>query len=214
MFITPSQPPVIFTAQHYSLEQTIETPKVSLQKSAASSTVADDPFYSQFRDITSSKWQKVGCGVTSLAMIIDFYTTGTISVNKILAQGVAAGAYLQSEGWTYAGLIGVAEEYGLSGESYDLGALSSASAYTQFKDDLIEGPVIASVHYKLDPKNTIPHLIVVNGVKDGMVYYNDPAAQTAEKKIAVAEFLKAWKKRYIVVRPPEDAHNTYALLEA
>jgi ABC-type bacteriocin/lantibiotic exporter with double-glycine peptidase domain len=136
-------------------------------------------------------------------MVIEYYKPDTVSVNKLLSQGIAAGAYLSSAGWTYSGLIGLAKKYGLTGSSHDLGALSSASAFAQFKDALKKGPVIASIHYKFDPKSTIPHLIVINGIKGDTLYYNDPAAKIGEKTISSADFLKGWKKRYIVIRPTE-----------
>jgi ABC-type bacteriocin/lantibiotic exporter with double-glycine peptidase domain len=158
------------------------------------------PFYSQFADIQAPNWQKVGCGVTSLAMVIDYYKP-KVSVETLLKQGIKDGAYDKNAGWTYKGLIQLSKKYGLGGSSYDLGTLSTTAAFTQFKASLKDGPVIASIHYKFDPKSTIPHLVVINGIKDGLVYYNDPAAKTGEKTISTADFLKAWKKRFIVIRP-------------
>ena len=171
-------------------------------------TVPAVPFYSQFADITSPKWQKVGCGVASLAMIIDYYTEA-VPVNTLLNRGIASGAYLSSAGWTYKGLIKLSNRYGLDGTSYDLGGVGSSKALAQFKKYLKDGPVIASVHYKFDPKSSIPHLVVIDGIEDGIVYYNDPAAKTGEKQISVEDFTKAWKKRFIVIRPTQkSAPNT------
>jgi ABC-type bacteriocin/lantibiotic exporter with double-glycine peptidase domain len=68
------------------------------------------------------------------------------------------------------------------------------------------------VHYKFDPKSTIPHLVVVDGIVGGVVYYNDPAAKTGEKQISTADFLKGWKKKVIVVRPVADG-NAIALAQ-
>ncbi len=169
---------------------------------SASSSVPSVPFYSQFKDISSPSWQKVGCGITSLAMIIDYYQdAASPSVNQLLKEGIAAGAYLQNAGWTYKGLIGVSKKYGFKGSSYDLGKQERSAAFAQFKKQLQEGPVIASVHYKFDPKSTIPHLVVITAIDGDTVYYNDPAAKVGEQKISVEKFLKAWKKRFIVVRP-------------
>ncbi len=173
------------------------------KQAPAPSAVPSVPFYSQFKDITSATWQKVGCGVTSLAMIIDYYKSA-VPVNTLLKEGVAAGAYLQNAGWTYKGLIGLSQKYGLKGNSYDLGKLGTDAAFSQFKDSLKNGPVIASVHYKFDPKSTIPHLVVINGIKGDILYYNDPAAKVGEKQISTADFLKAWKKRFIVIRPVKE----------
>ena len=172
------------------------------------------PFYSQFKDIASPPWQKVGCGVTSLAMVIDYYAPDAVTVNALLKQGIAAGAYLADAGWSYKGLISLSNNYGLSGSSYDLGKSASTTALAQLEKYVQDGPVIASVHYKFDPKSSIPHLVVIDGIASSTVYYNDPAAKSGEKTISTADFLKGWKKRFIVIRPtkPAVALNTTAKL--
>ncbi len=159
------------------------------------------PFYSQFDDITSAKWKKVGCGITSLAMLIDFYTSNPPSVDTLLTEGIAAHAYLDDAGWTYAGLIGVSKKYGFTGESYDLASSKMSSAFSQLETALQKGPVMVSVHYLFDKENPIPHLVVANGVKDGMVYYNDPAEKVGDQSISIQKFQTAWKKRYIDIHP-------------
>lgn len=159
------------------------------------------PFYSQFTDIISHNWQKVGCGITSLAMIIDYYKTDAISVNKLLLQGIAIGAYDKNAGWIHSGLIQLSKEYGLDGKTYDFSKLNNAKALAQIKEILKDGPVMASVHYKFDPKSTIPHLVVIDGIDKDTIYYNDPASNIGKKKISTADFLKGWKKRLIAIRP-------------
>lgn len=164
--------------------------------------VPEVPFYSQFSDISSEKWQKLGCGIASLAMLIDFYTpgAGTVSVNSLLKEGIDAGAFINGAGWSHQGLASLSNKYGLKGKTYDLSKLDNKTAFAQFEKTLQEGPVIVSVHYKLDPKNPIPHLVVVNGISDGKVYFNDPASASGGKNISVEDFIKAWKKRFIAVR--------------
>ncbi len=157
------------------------------------------PFYSQFSNITSAKWQKVGCGITSLAMLISFYKQTPVSVDTLLAEGIKANAYSDA-GWTYSGLLQVAKQHGLTGTARDLSSLGSDAAFTSFTKTLIDGPVIASVHYKFEPKNPIPHLVVVYAVKNGLVYYNDPAAKSGEKTISVEKFQASWKKRFVTIR--------------
>lgn len=164
-------------------------------------SVADVPFYSQFTDITSAAWKKVGCGIASLAMVIDYYKPDSVSVDTLLSQAIKAGAYDPNAGWIHSGLIRVSNKYGLDGNSYDFSGSSSKVALADIKTYLDGGPVIASIHYKFDPKSTIPHLVVIDGISGDSVYYNDPAAKSGEKQIAVADFLKGWKKRIIVVRP-------------
>jgi ABC-type bacteriocin/lantibiotic exporter with double-glycine peptidase domain len=158
------------------------------------------PFYSQFADISSVKWQKVGCGITSLAMLVGYYSKESVSVNTLLAEGIKAGAYSDA-GWTYSGLIQVAKQHGLTGVSSNLSSKGASVALSTLTKDLTNGPVIASVHYKFEPKNPIPHLVVVNAIKNGLVYYNDPAAKSGQKTISVETFQAAWKMRYIAIRP-------------
>jgi ABC-type bacteriocin/lantibiotic exporter with double-glycine peptidase domain len=167
-------------------------------------TIPNVPFHSQFTEIDSSTWQKVGCGITSLAMIIDYYQSDSISVNVLLGQGILAGAYNNNAGWIHQGLISLAKKYGLDGKSYDLSSLTKSKALTSLQVALQDGPVMASIHYKFNPKSTIPHLIVVDGIRDGVVYYNDPAAKTGQKQISTNDFLLGWKKRYIVIRPTQE----------
>ena len=163
--------------------------------------IPDVPFYSQFKDIQSPTWQKVGCGITSLAMMINFYEPDAVSVNALLKLGIAAGAYDPNGGWIAQGLISLSNQYGLDGVRYDLSGSGTGTAFDRLGSYLKGGPVIASVHYKFDPKSTIPHLVVINGVRNNIIYYNDPAAKTGEKQISVADFLKGWKQKIIVIRP-------------
>lgn len=158
------------------------------------------PFYSQFTDITSPQWKKVGCGIASLAMIIDFYEP-SVPVDTLLAEGIAAGAYLDNAGWTHMGLIGVAQKYGLNGSTQSLSHLTADNALAELQKILLEGPVMASVHYTMQPTNPIPHLVVVNAIKNGLVYYNDPADPTGGSTVSIAQFQSAWKQRYIEIRP-------------
>lgn len=160
------------------------------------------PFYSQFADISSSKWQKIGCGIASLAMIIEYHKPNSIaSVDALLAEGIAKDAYLASAGWTYKGLIDVSSKYGFDGESYDLAGMDGSRALAELERAVEKGPVIASVHYTFDPANPIPHLVVVNGIEGDTVFYNDPAEKAGGGSISTSKFLKAWKKRYIEFYP-------------
>jgi len=171
----------------------------------ASTTVPDVPFYSQFRNIQAAGWQKLGCGVASLAMIIDFYSPRAVSVNALLQEGIAEGAYSKGAGWKHEGLVLLAREYGLKGEDYDLSHLEIAAAFAQFEKFLKEGPVMASVYYKFDPKSPIPHLVVINGIEGGRIYYNDPAGIAGGQEISIADFMKGWKRKFIVIQPQEEA---------
>ncbi len=164
-------------------------------------TIPVVPFYSQFKDIHTTSWQKVGCGVTSLAMIIDYYSTATVSVDTLLKQGLARGAYDKHAGWIHAGLIGLSEKYGLTDASHDVSALGKEASLVELKKYLLTGPVIVSVYYKFDPKSSIQHLVVLDGIKDGTIYYNDPVAKVGRKMISTTDFQKGWKKKFMAIRP-------------
>jgi len=161
------------------------------------------PFYSQFKDISIPSWKKVGCGIASIAMIIDYYRPEAISVDGLLREAIALRAYDTNAGWIHKGLIQTSQSHGLSGKSYDLSGSQKSSAFRALEAKLHDGPVIVSIHYKFDPANPIPHLVVIESIKDGILTYNDPAGAKGHGQISTTKFLKAWKKKFIVLRPTE-----------
>lgn len=172
------------------------------EKNTNSEMSSDDnrfvPFYSQILDITAYEWKGVGCGIAGLAMLIDYYKPA-VAVDTLLQQAIDSGAYNATNGWSHAGLISVAEGYGLTGETISLAHLSTDAAFNALEEVVSTGPVMVSVHYTFDPQNTIPHLAVVSSIKDGVVYYNDPASLSGGESISVNKFNLAWKKRYITI---------------
>lgn len=164
------------------------------------SQVFSVPFISQLIDITDPEWKKIGCGIASLAMIINFHEEKSVEVNNLLQEGISADAYTEA-GWTYAGLISLAITHNMTGQAYDLGGQGLETAFTSFSKAVVKGPVMASVHYKFEPDNPIPHLVVITGIKDDRIYYNDPASKTGNLSIPVSTFKAAWKKRYLEFAP-------------
>lgn len=167
-----------------------------------SSTINDRtivPFYSQFDDITPVAWRKIGCGIASLAMLIDYYKP-TVNVDTLLEEGIANGAYIENAGWSHAGLINLAQSYGLSGAAHSYAYLGMTDAFATLESAVAAGPVMVSVHYTFDPTNPIPHLVVITGVHDGRVYYNDPAEASGDRSISIEQFQSSWKKRHIEIR--------------
>lgn len=158
------------------------------------------PFYSQFADISAPEWRKIGCGIASLAMLVDFYQP-TVSVDELLNEGIQNGAYVYDAGWSHAGLIALAEDHGLAGEARYLTDLNMTAAFADLKAAIEEGPVMASVHYTFEPTNPIPHLVVVTDIDEEGVHYNDPAEKSGDGVITAEKFQKSWKKRYIEIRP-------------
>lgn len=179
--------------------------KIETMKSVAEvkpkSTLTTVPFYSQFTDISAPEWRGVGCGIASLAMIIEYYTDETVNVDALLAKGVANNAFLKDAGWTHGGLIALSNRYGLGGESVSVAHLNMNDAFDALTKEVEEGPVMVSVHYTFEPTNPIPHLVVIADIKDGKVFYNDPAEKGGGGSISVEKFERAWKKRYISIRP-------------
>ena len=152
------------------------------------------PFYSQVLDISDYKWKGVGCGVAGLAMLIDYYKL-SVEVEALLQQGVSSGAYDNNNGWSHAGLISVANQYGLSGQAvYDV-------SFDSLNKVVETGPVMVSVDYSMTAQNTVPHLIVVTDIKDGVVHYNNPASLEGGETISIENFNLTWKKNYIEIKP-------------
>lgn len=207
----PVTPVVVYTATTsptsiVSVPQVEITESVTLDAPEVYIDEVDDfihnvPFYSQFTDITPVEWRKVGCGIASTAMLIDFYSSEKVDVDALLQQGINSNAYLDDAGWTHSGLINLSKSFGLDGASHSLTHLAMNSAFTELKQVVEEGPVMVSVHYTFQPTNPIPHLAVVTGIDDERVYYNDPAESAGQNSISIEQFQSAWKKRYIDIRP-------------
>lgn len=161
------------------------------------------PLYSQISDISSVEWKQKGCGVADLAMLIEFYKPKTTTVQKVLENALASGAYQKNVGWKHEGLADLATDYDLSGRTYDFSKSDKNIAFDQFKNIIKEGPAIASIHRGFDPKSSFGHLIVVTGFDDNLVYYNDPGKRDGIRNVSITNFINGWKKRLIVVRQPE-----------
>jgi uncharacterized protein YvpB len=166
-------------------------------------THVDVPLYSQIADISSAEWKQKGCGVTDVAMIIDFYKPHTTSVDKVLEEAIKDGAYQKNVGWKHDGLAALASKYDMVGRTFDLSKLKRQEAFDQFKNVITEGPAIASIHRGFNPKSSFGHLVVVTGFDDDFIYYNDPGKHDGIRKVSVEDFKKGWKQRLIVIRPIE-----------
>jgi len=70
-FIVINTQSSVFTTTPHSQQIILASSRT--QSVEAAHTASDVPFYSQFVDISAPAWKKVGCGIASLAMIIDFY---------------------------------------------------------------------------------------------------------------------------------------------
>ena len=162
----------------------------------------DVPLYSQISDITSVAWQQKGCGVADVAMIVEFYKPNTTTVQKVLETALKSDAYQKNVGWKHAGLASLASKYGLVGKTVDFSAYGNDIALKQFKKEVDGGPVVASIRRGFNPKSPYGHLVVITGYDDKVVYYNDPGKRDGKKTVLISDFMKGWKKRLIVIRPP------------
>jgi uncharacterized protein YvpB len=165
------------------------------------------PSFSQISDISTASWKQKGCGVADVAMIVEFYKPNTTSVQKVLEEGIKSGAYVKNVGWSHDGLASLALKHGLVGKTVDLSVEKDTSAFKEFKEIVEDGPVIASIHRGFNPKSRNGHLIVVTGFDDELVYYNDPGKHDGIRTVAIADFIKGWKKKLIVIREPETSAN-------
>lgn len=161
------------------------------------------PLYSQIRDITSVAWQQKGCGVADVAMLVEFYKPNTTSVQKILEEGLKAGAYQKNVGWKHDGLAALAVKHGLVGKTVDMSKSTKEIAFKELQKIIKDGPAIASIHRGFNAKSPFGHLIVITGFDKDLVYYNDPGKRDGIRQVTISEFMKGWKKRLIVIRPPE-----------
>ena len=96
-------------------------------------SIPDVPFYSQFRDITSPKWQKLACGVADLSIIINFYKPGAVAPDILLWEGIRAGAFIDGRGWSHQGLVNLGRPYGFEGKTYDFSKLEKVDAFAELK---------------------------------------------------------------------------------
>lgn len=177
-----------------------DQPAVTSIQEEVSERIRQVPFFSQFADIDAPEWRKVACGVASLAMLVNYYQPDATTANALLDAGIAADAYTDN-GWSHAGLIGLAQKFDLTGSTNSLSHLSAKAAMDELASAVAEGPVMVSVHYTFEPTNPIPHLVVVTDITDGYVHYNDPAEKRGNGFITIEKFAKSWKQRYIEIRP-------------
>ena len=168
----------------------------------------DVPFVSQYADLGRHEWRARGCGIASLKMVLDFYGTH-ILLEELLSVGLELGAYREGIGWSHGGLVSIAERYGYRGYNADWGPKSSnpktaPGAWDALMSELAHGPVLASVHAGFDAERPGGHIVAITGYADGLVLLNDPEQmheREGRRALALDAFLKAFKRRYIVIRP-------------
>ena len=165
--------------------------------------------YSQYLDFTNKERQKHGCGIASLAMLMDYinhlsHTNKNIpSLDKLYQVGINRRAYIKGVGWRHSGLVGLAKIYGFKkSQAYDLSRFSDVEALRILKQKLKQGPVLASIYSKYKTAGN-GHLIGLLSVTKQEVVVLDPDSKTKQqvlRHLPVAKFIRAWKKRFIAIR--------------
>lgn len=172
------------------------------------------PYSSQYTDLGHHEWRARGCGIASLHMVMAYWHAQDAgnqlpSLNDLLTRGRAIGAYREGIGWTHAGLVNLAVEFGYNGFNADFAPQSpepksAEDAWASLAGDLSRGPVMASVYAGLDAARGGGHIVVVTGIQDNLVHLNDPeemSEREGKRILALSVFLPAFKRRYIVIRP-------------
>jgi ABC-type bacteriocin/lantibiotic exporter with double-glycine peptidase domain len=175
--------------------------------------IHDVPQYSQHLHIETEEWQNKSCGIASLGMLLAYHGM-PIPLSHLLAEGLLRGAYLPGIGWKHKELVELARVFGGHGENFDWASLDAAAAFEHAKGHLAHYPILASIHRQFDPHNG-GHLIVLTGIDDTYVYYNDPDVHEENKiagAVSIETFLNGWKKRIIAIYPPALADNSASIV--
>lgn len=172
------------------------------------------PFSSQYTDLGHHEWRARGCGIASLHMVMAYWhaldgASPLPSFDRLLTRGRVIGAYREGVGWTHAGLVRLAREFGYEGFNADFAPKGTTpksvdDAWGFLLAELERGPVLASVYAGLDPMRGGGHIVIVTGAQGELVFFNDPEeiSEREGRKVLVLEaFLPAFKQRYIVIRP-------------
>ena len=167
------------------------------------------PEYSQFLDIENEEWKNKSCGILSLKMLIDYWSgqndVDPKDIENLIDEGLTIDAYIPDVGWRHDGLVEIAKNHGLDGESFDWMDEHPDIAFNKIIPHLSEHPVIASI-YKDLVNGDSGHLVVLTGYEDGKVLYNDPNAKSRgdiNKNAPLQKFLDGWKRRVVVIHPSD-----------
>lgn len=170
------------------------------------------PYYSQYLDVIDELWQPRSCGVACLKMLLDSRGDHPPSLDEMIAEGNAIGAYGEF-GWRHDGIIALAKKYGVK-----LSRAEWRQSETRAPDELNEEgitfliselragrAVMVSAIKKFKEADKF-HMVVLTGFKesDGQVtdfYYNDPDAHSRREGenlfVPVNTFRTKWRRMAI-----------------
>lgn len=142
------------------------------------------PFYTQLVDFKDDSlqgfknkeeaeyWQCRGCGIASLKMIIDGFNRFrnidiSVPYGTLLYKGLAAGAHCDA-GWIHSGLVKMAEEYNIQGETHRNADANDVLLQLENNRPCIVSVTLGFNGGKTDRQGKVRrkggHLIVVKGV--------------------------------------------------
>lgn len=150
-----------------------------------------------------------GCGPTAMADVLAAIVSPYIDPVTCASWARQHGYKVKASGTSYSYLVPQGAEYGVT-----VRRLNSASVYGN-KTSAVHNQALA----ELEKGNWIiacmgkgnwtssGHFIVAYGVKDGMVYINDPASTKAARACNTWELFKSQVKVYWVVEVPDNVRN-------
>jgi hypothetical protein len=150
----------------------------------------------------------------AMKIILDYWNqidqeNQTETIERLIDRAVASGAYLEGIGWAHAGIVKLAHTYGYRAHNRDRAAishtpLSLSDAKAELIEDLVFGPVIASVWKDFNRNKGGGHLIVLSGATDSSLTILDPEKSGADDgivEIPMQKFDAGWKMRTICILP-------------
>lgn len=163
---------------------------------------------SQLRDVSDPEWHRRSCGIVALRMLMGYLDPSRTfpSIDDLITEGEARGAYMPQHGWRHDGLATLARHYGFAATDYDWTAFPKEEAFRYFVACLQDHPLIASVAKEFSPSKD-GHLIVVTGIENGKAFVNDPLREKPEDiaySVPLDFFLQHWSGRAIYVAPPRE----------
>jgi hypothetical protein len=170
------------------------------------------PYYSQYLDVTNPEWQNRACGVVCLKMLLEAKGAQVPSLDEMIAQGDAIGAYGES-GWKHDGLVALAKQYGVKlscaewrqSETKSLDELNQDGINTILRQLEAGSPVIVSIIKNFEIRDKF-HMVLVVGAEmdEGIVkgfYYHDSDSYTqtkgANQFVLLPIFANAWRRMAI-----------------
>jgi hypothetical protein len=179
--------------------------------------ILEVPHLSQILDVKDGDWHNRACGVTALAMLIEFYSDkeNSSSLDDLIKEGLSLGGHDDRYGWIHSFLVLLAYNHGLCAHQEEFKSSDksfeeklSKGGMEKFKKSILNAePVIVSVDVGFRHNKTT-HLIVLTGIKieEGSIkgfYFHDPQSEERgdgeHEFVALDRFKEYWRKMAIFV---------------